>query len=136
MTRFLLDQGASINARDRWGTTPLILAIIHGKLETIKFLLASGADLEARDKDGTTGIFFALSSSRNGKAIPFDDQMAIFKLLCKRGADVFVMNDNGVSVLEMIMDRVESYRRREALCKILKQERGIKIIRCHQVSNH
>jgi len=55
MLQILVDSGADINARGRYGMTPIMLAAMlvvkHFKaLETVKLLLNGGADFEARDE--------------------------------------------------------------------------------------
>lgn len=50
----LLDSGANLNVRDRYGDTPLILAIWSGEREVARLLLTRGADIYAVDKKGQT----------------------------------------------------------------------------------
>src|SRR5580765_2431281 len=45
-----LDQGASANARDAQGNTPLMLAAIHGGVESLRLLLDRGAEVNATNK--------------------------------------------------------------------------------------
>jgi len=51
---YLLDEGASVNAKDDKGMTPLLHAVrYHESPDTIvKVLLANGADTEIADKAG------------------------------------------------------------------------------------
>jgi ankyrin repeat protein len=71
---FLADAGAKVNARDREGNTPLILAsgweqgdmgILNpeGRLAIVKFLLKRGADLRAKNHAGTTAL---MAASKHG----------------------------------------------------------------------
>jgi hypothetical protein len=55
-TASLLDQGAVIDARDEAGRTPLMLAVIQGRLEVVRLLLARGADPNAADNTGHTPL--------------------------------------------------------------------------------
>jgi len=58
----LLDAGADINSRTlkRWGEqTPLIWAVAHNKLESVKALLARGADVNLGDERKNTALFYA-----------------------------------------------------------------------------
>jgi hypothetical protein len=48
----LLDKGATIDARDADGRTPLMLAVGQGRLEIVRLLLRRGADPNATDKSG------------------------------------------------------------------------------------
>jgi hypothetical protein len=52
----LLDQGASIDARDELGRTPLMLAVAQGRLEVVRLLLERGADPNAADNSGHTPL--------------------------------------------------------------------------------
>jgi hypothetical protein len=60
--KVLLDSGANIEAKDKRGRTPLILAAQHGQVETVRLLLAKGADVNARDRDGWTAYGLILLS--------------------------------------------------------------------------
>src|ERR1700686_288046 len=55
----LLDYGASVDARDRFGARPLSHAARFGHLEMIDLLLAHGAPIDARNLAGATALYFA-----------------------------------------------------------------------------
>ena len=55
----LIKAGANVNAENKWGETPLIVAARHGHIEIVKLLIEAGADLETND-DGYTPLDFAL----------------------------------------------------------------------------
>ena len=48
-TTALLDQGADVNAKFRYGTTALFKAAERGHVEIVKLLLARGADATVKD---------------------------------------------------------------------------------------
>jgi len=59
----LLDQGADVNARFRYGTTALFKAAERGHIEIVKLLLARGADVAVKDTFyGATAMSWALDS--------------------------------------------------------------------------
>ena len=60
----LLDRGADIEARDKYGDTALMLASANGQVAAVGLLLDRGADIEARDKYGDTALIWA---SRKGR---------------------------------------------------------------------
>ena len=53
VVRYLLDEGADVNAREKLGGTPLMEAAYAGYLEVIKELLFRGAEINAIGNDGT-----------------------------------------------------------------------------------
>ena len=50
----LLEQGALVNARDRYGMTPLLYACQSGQYLVARKLVAAGADANARETRGWT----------------------------------------------------------------------------------
>lgn len=61
----LLDQGADVNAKFRYGTTALFKAAERGHVEIVKLLLARGADVTVKDTFyGSTAMSWALDSGR------------------------------------------------------------------------
>ena len=50
----LLKNGHKVNARDGFGATPLLIAIVSGNMEVVQFLLSKGADPMIEAKDGYT----------------------------------------------------------------------------------
>ena len=62
-TTALLDQGAEVNAKFRYGTTALFKAAERGHLEIVKLLLARGADVTVKDTFyGATALTWALDN--------------------------------------------------------------------------
>jgi Ankyrin repeats (many copies) len=55
-TTALLDQGAALEARDEFGRTPLMLAVMQRKPEVVRLLLDRGADPNAADNAGRTPL--------------------------------------------------------------------------------
>jgi ankyrin repeat protein len=83
----LLDQGASVDARDRSGARPLSHAARSGHLEMLDLLLARGASVDARDLNGATALYFAAERGHN----------SVVQRLIERGADVKLTGKSGVS---------------------------------------
>ena len=78
----LLDYGASVDDRGRYGLTALHYAVRGGKLPLIQLLLARGARVSALDDDGLTPLLH-LSKTRS-KA----DPIPVMELLAASGADL------------------------------------------------
>ena len=82
----LLDEGASVDARDKDGSTLLIQeAEYEGVAATVKVLLEHGADVNAKDKDGNTPLIEAAQHS----------DPDVVALLLEHGANVNV-DINGI----------------------------------------
>ena len=65
VVRYLLDQGADVNAREQQGRTALTEAAFYGRLSVIKELLLRGADVNAI-ADETTALDIAIKSNHTG----------------------------------------------------------------------
>ena len=61
--RLCFETGADIEARNKYGRTPLHTAARLGNAETIAALLEAGEDIEARDKHGWTPLHRAAAWS-------------------------------------------------------------------------
>jgi uncharacterized protein len=83
----LLDDGASVDARDRFGARPLSHAARFGHLEMVDLLLAHGAPIDARNLVGATALYFAAEGGHT----------SVVQRLIERGADVNVTGRSGVS---------------------------------------
>lgn len=63
----LLDKGADINAKFRYGTTALFKAAERGHTEVVKLLIARGADVSVKDTFyGATAMTWALQNNHTG----------------------------------------------------------------------
>src|SRR5579863_7024091 len=85
----LLDQGASVDARDRLGARPLARAARSGHLEMVDLLLQRGAPVNARDLTGATALYVAAERGQN----------AVVQRLIDRGADADLRGRSGTSPL-------------------------------------
>ena len=100
----LLDDGASVDARDRLGLKPLSHAARSGHLEMVDLLLARGAPVNARNLAGATALYFAAERG----------QEAIVRRLLEGGADADVKGQSGVSPVA-----AAAYAGRASIVKLL-----------------
>ena len=56
LLEFLLDHGGLVNGQDCGGTTPLMLAVTHGREANVKLLIEPGADVDLKDIEGRTAF--------------------------------------------------------------------------------
>ena len=87
MATELLDHGASVDARDRFGARPLSHAAKFGHLQMVDLLLARGAPINARNLAGATALYFAAEG----------DKTLIVQRLIEGGADVKLAGRSGIS---------------------------------------
>ncbi len=85
----LLDQGASLAARDRFANTAFVLAAANGHDELAAYFLDKGAALDHANLNGSTALLRAVVAN----------ERKMVKVLLERGADVFVQNRSGVTPL-------------------------------------
>jgi ankyrin repeat protein/truncated hemoglobin YjbI len=78
----LLDYGANLDDRGRYGLTALHYAVRGGKLPLIKLLLERGADASALDEDGLTPLLHLAKTRSKADPIP------VLELLIASGASV------------------------------------------------
>jgi len=83
----LLDDGASVDARDRFGARPLSHAARSGHLSMVDLLLSRDAPINARNLAGATALFFAVEGNHTPVA----------QRLIERGADVNLAGRSGVT---------------------------------------
>lgn len=67
IVRYLLDEGADVNVRERFGHTPLAEAAYYGHVPVIKELVFRGADLNVIGEGGTA-LDIAISKNNTAAA--------------------------------------------------------------------
>src|SRR3989337_1391765 len=89
LINILLDHGATIEARDNNGFTPLFDAISQRNKITADFLLQRGANIEAQNNIGLTPLHYAAAYG----------QQAIVAFLLEHGANIEARDNNGRTAL-------------------------------------
>lgn len=87
LARRLLDEGASLQARDRLGMMPLARAAKSGHADIVDLFLQRGASVDARNLDGSSALFLAAE----------DDNLAIVETLIAHGADPNLTGRSGLT---------------------------------------
>lgn len=85
----LMDAGASLQARDRLGFSPLSRAATAGQAELVTLFLDRGAAINARGIDGSTPLYQAAEAGR----------LPIVRQLVEHGADVRLAGRTGITPL-------------------------------------
>jgi ankyrin repeat protein len=83
----ILDDGASVDARDRLGARPLSRAARFGHLAMVDLLVARGAPVNARNLAGATALYFAAEGGH----------LPVVQRLVELGADVNLTGRSGIS---------------------------------------
>jgi len=85
----LLRKGADVNAKQKDGTTALMLTAARGHTETVKVLIDAGTDVNAVSENGNTGLMFAA----------FNGHTETVKALIDAGAAVNATSETGLTAL-------------------------------------
>jgi ankyrin repeat protein len=101
IAKLLLENGASIDARDQDGSTPLIAAAAYGEDDVVKLLLARGADIEAANGAGVTAL---IAASCNCPIIDMADTYDSVRTLLEKGANIEARDRRGFTALMAAAD--------------------------------
>ena len=85
--------GTDLNAKDAYGSTPLIIAATFGKTEVAKALIEAGADVNITNNDGGTALHSAAFLCRT----------EIVRTLLDNGIDKNIKNNFGSTALESVL---------------------------------
>ncbi len=87
--------GADVNARNKYGSTPLMYASWDNQNpDVITTLINAGADVNARNKDGWTPLMYASRSNQNPDVIT---------TLINAGADATIKDGEGKTAYDYIL---------------------------------
>ena len=104
ITKLLIDSGADLNAKNRYGNTALIRSVLSKSPETAKLLIEAGADLNIQNDFSDTALIKATE----------DNSIEMASLLINAGADLNIKK-NGYTALIL----TEAYNRNDII-KLIK----------------
>jgi ankyrin repeat protein/CHAT domain-containing protein len=87
--KFLIDNGADVNAKDKNGYTALMVAVKHDHIELVKLLIDKGVDVNVKHKGNKTAL---MSAAKRGNT-------ETVKLLIDKDADVNAKDKKGKTAL-------------------------------------
>ena len=71
VVKYLIDNGADMEAKNNFGATALLYAASNEHLEVCQYLIEQGADLDAKDEDGETVHDYAKKCGRGDDCLKF-----------------------------------------------------------------
>jgi hypothetical protein len=108
----LIENGAYVNAKNNYGTTPLHAAAEKGHIEVVKLLIENGAYVNAKDKYGWTPLHEA---ANNG-------HIEVVKVLLEHGADPDIADIIGENAMSLA--RKKGYY---SIVKLIEEFKSFKI---------
>ena len=106
LVELLIDRGAEIEARGRWGGTALHWAAWRGSAEAVEALIARGASVHARSADDrSTPLFWACRGSHYG-FWSRNNHPAVVRSLLDAGAIPDVTNSDGYAAVAVASEEI------------------------------
>jgi len=88
----IFDNGTDLNIQNKYGWTPLHVAIRRDRRDMVAYLLEQGADINRLDGVGWTPLMEAV----------MDDMTELVGFLVEKGADVSIANERGATAAMLV----------------------------------
>ncbi len=85
-----------VDAKNKYGMTPLHFAAKHAKLDCLEVLIKKGANVNARCNQQNTALHFIGSSEKGTKA----EKEICAEMLINAGTDIKAENEDGKTILD------------------------------------
>lgn len=92
--KYLIEVGVDVNTVDNLIQTPLHMATMYGNYDLVPVLVEAGADVNAVNTFGNTPLHCIA-------AFPNTDDVMVAKLLVGKGANINMVNDQGLTALQV-----------------------------------
>jgi len=112
----LLRAGASVDAKNRKGETPLLVALSRGTIACVPALLDNGAAVNARDMQGRTALMFLMNYAPDDPAVE-----KILREMLTKGADVNATDADGKTA----EDWARYYKRKQSAERLRSLQESI-----------
>jgi len=99
--KYLVSQGANVNAKDKIDFTPLHRAAMLKNVEIAKFLVSKGADVHAKGNRSGNSDSFLCEGITPLYIAAANENVEVFKFLVAQGADFNAKCDNGMMQLHI-----------------------------------
>jgi len=88
----IFEKGTDLNIQNKYGWTPLHVAIRRDRRDMVAYLLEQGADINTLDGVGWTPLMEAV----------MDDMTELVGLLVEKGADLSIANQRGATAAMLV----------------------------------
>lgn len=112
--RRLLEGGAEVDARDRYGQTALMRTARNGHCEAVRVLVEAGADLDHTAKHHLSALMLAV----------IDDRVSIVRLLLEAGADTDIRGSGAPGFAGKTAAELAADLEREEISELLRSQQS------------